>query len=178
MALTKTQEAVLAFVRDRAAAGVPAPSYREISKHFGWSSPTAAKSHMKALIRKGMLLPPVPGAARGTTLARPIVYQVDLIEGLAPRRAVTQIEVPTYMLAEQGVAFAFQVQDSSLASLGILEDDLVLVGPPDAPAEPRLAVVASRGKPIVVRPGEARGRKVHGVVVTLVRSYVAASMSA
>jgi hypothetical protein len=59
-----------------------------------------------------------------------------------------------------------------------LDGDLVLVGPPEAPAVPRLAVVASRGKPIVVRPSEARGRKVYGVVVALLRSYVAAAMSA
>jgi len=31
------------------------PSYSEIASHFGWSSPTSAYSHVKALEKRGVL---------------------------------------------------------------------------------------------------------------------------
>ena len=53
--LTKLQRRVLMYLihhRDRMGY---LPSRREISKRFGWSSPTAAHGHMIALQKKGYL---------------------------------------------------------------------------------------------------------------------------
>lgn len=65
--LTPKQFAVFKFIRDQiSTSGVP-PSRKEIADHFGFSSPNAAESHLRALERKG-LISTVPHQARGIRL--------------------------------------------------------------------------------------------------------------
>lgn len=65
--LTPKQFAVFKFIRDQiSTSGVP-PSRKEISDHFGFSSPNAAESHLRALERKG-LISTMPHQARGIRL--------------------------------------------------------------------------------------------------------------
>ena len=60
---TKRQQQILDYVRrHRTQHGVP-PTVREIQNHFGFASPNAAASHLRALERK-KLLRHEPGAAR------------------------------------------------------------------------------------------------------------------
>ena len=54
--LTKKQEAVRKFIDDELKAGRACPTHREIAAHFGFSSPNAAARHLKALVKKGVLL--------------------------------------------------------------------------------------------------------------------------
>lgn len=54
-ALTKRQQEVLDYIRDRVSTiGIP-PSLREICQHFGFASVKAASDHVHALRRKGYL---------------------------------------------------------------------------------------------------------------------------
>lgn len=55
VALTTVQRRVFEFVQEKALAGEPAPSVREIAVNFGWRSKRAAAFHLEALIRKGWL---------------------------------------------------------------------------------------------------------------------------
>lgn len=66
--LSKAQSAVLAFISARIADGL-VPSMAEISDHFGYASPNAARCHVEALVRKGFLIH-MPGTARGLMLPR------------------------------------------------------------------------------------------------------------
>ncbi|MCP4571465.1 MAG: MarR family transcriptional regulator [bacterium] len=50
--LTRRQQQVLGFIRQRQQGGCP-PTIREIARHFGWSSPHAAFGHVRALEAKG-----------------------------------------------------------------------------------------------------------------------------
>ena len=52
--LTAKQEEVYQFIKDRISAGA-SPTVREISEHFGWSSPTASVCHIEALKKKGYI---------------------------------------------------------------------------------------------------------------------------
>lgn len=82
--LTKRQEKVLKFIEDELSAGRPRPVYRQISNHFGFSSPNAAYCHIEALIKKGALIavegktwsfqlpPSFPG------LPRPVIAEIPL----------------------------------------------------------------------------------------------------
>src|SRR5688572_33161242 len=65
--LTETQRRVLDFFRQKLVAGFPAPTSREVSAQFGWSSKRAAEDHIEALIRKGFLVAD-PGKARSLRL--------------------------------------------------------------------------------------------------------------
>jgi repressor LexA len=51
-------------------AGRPCPTHREIATHFGFSGPNAAASHLKALVKKGVLMAE-EGKARALRLAQP-----------------------------------------------------------------------------------------------------------
>src|SRR5436309_16007158 len=65
--LTDIQRRVFDFVRDKLIAGRPAPTAREVSAKFGWSSKRAAECHIEVLIRKGWLASE-PGKARSLRL--------------------------------------------------------------------------------------------------------------
>lgn len=68
--MTKRQAAVLKFIEDTRARAGHAPTFREISEHFGFSSPNAARDHVLALERKGRLVSQ-PGKARTLRAAPP-----------------------------------------------------------------------------------------------------------
>lgn len=51
--LTRKQEKVLEFLRERVRLLGSAPTYREIADHFGFKSPKAATDHVTALEKKG-----------------------------------------------------------------------------------------------------------------------------
>lgn len=52
---TTTQLAVLRAYADRLGRGMPAPTYRELLKRFGWSSTNAVADPVRALVRRGLL---------------------------------------------------------------------------------------------------------------------------
>ena len=82
--LTPQQQSVLRFIERELTAARPCPSYRDIAAQFGFASKTAAMDHVRALVKKGLLLAE-PGKARSIRLA----------ESLRPagRRAV---EIPLF----------------------------------------------------------------------------------
>jgi hypothetical protein len=53
--LTKSQESVRRFLEERSENGEPPPTYREISRRFGYKSPRAASDHVAALEKKGIV---------------------------------------------------------------------------------------------------------------------------
>src|SRR5438477_11669623 len=53
--LTDQQQAIRDFIEREVAAGRPCPSQREIARHFGFASKTAAACHVWALVKKGVL---------------------------------------------------------------------------------------------------------------------------
>lgn len=77
--LTDSQRRVFDFVREKLAAGHSAPTIREVSAKFGWSSSRAAADHIEAIVRKGWLAAE-PGKVRSLRLARavPRVMEIPL----------------------------------------------------------------------------------------------------
>lgn len=67
--LSTRQREVYNFIREKQIAGI-SPTYREISSHFGFSSPNAAMQHVKALLAKGFLRR-TPGRARTMQTVEP-----------------------------------------------------------------------------------------------------------
>src|SRR5947208_10303161 len=55
MELTERQRQVLEFIKKTQRLTAQTPSLREIARHFGFGSMTAAADHVRALKRKGML---------------------------------------------------------------------------------------------------------------------------
>ena len=103
------------------------PTRAEIAKIMGFKSVNAAESHIKALVKKGVLLK-VPDSSRGLKLVEeysgiPIVGRVA---AGSPISAVENIEkyVPTNPISSP-VDFFLRVKGDSMKDIGIIENDLV-----------------------------------------------------
>tara|TARA_Y100000591_G_C21705764_1_gene630688 strand:+ start:239 stop:832 length:594 start_codon:yes stop_codon:yes gene_type:complete len=103
------------------------PTRAEIAKIMGFKSVNAAESHIKALVKKGVLLK-VPDSSRGLKLVEeysgiPIVGRVA---AGSPLSAVENIEkyIPTNPISSP-VDFFLRVKGDSMKDIGIIENDLV-----------------------------------------------------
>ena len=120
------------------------PTRAEIAKIMGFKSVNAAESHIKALVKKGVLLK-VPDSSRGLKLVEeysgiPIVGRVA---AGSPISAVENIEkyIPTNPISSP-VDFFLRVKGNSMKDIGIIENDLVGV---------KKASTAENGSVIVAR---------------------------
>jgi repressor LexA len=198
--LTALLEKVLARFKERAGAGLPAPTYKELCAEFGWRSTRAAGAHVDALVRKGYLK-----SWQGTTGRRGAFVDAPAVE-LTLRsdpqdtrragRGVSPIQVPKYLLPTGGgEAFVFQVPDTSMVGAGIYPADLAVVRVAGDPRRGDLVVVVDGEGLAVRRVEEAGGRlsltsapadskpshssplrkqALRGTVVSLMRNYEAA----
>ena len=103
------------------------PTRAEIAKIMGFKSVNAAESHIKALVKKGVLLK-IPDSSRGLKLVEeysgiPIVGRVA---AGSPISAVENIEkyIPTNPISSP-VDFFLRVKGDSMKDIGIIENDLV-----------------------------------------------------
>ena len=120
------------------------PTRAEIAKIMGFKSVNAAESHIKALVKKGVLLK-VPDSSRGLKLVEeysgiPIVGRVA---AGSPISAVENIEkyIPTNPISSP-VDFFLRVKGDSMKDIGIIEKDLVGV---------KKASTAENGSVVVAR---------------------------
>ena len=120
------------------------PTRAEIAKIMGFKSVNAAESHIKALVKKGVLLK-VPDSSRGLKLVEeysgiPIVGRVA---AGSPISAVENIEkyIPTNPISSP-VDFFLRVRGDSMKDIGIIENDLVGV---------KKASTAENGSVVVAR---------------------------
>ena len=120
------------------------PTRAEIAKIMGFKSVNAAESHIKALVKKGVLLK-VPESSRGLKLVDeysgiPIVGRVA---AGSPISAVENIEkyIPTNPISSP-VDFFLRVKGDSMKDIGIIENDLVGV---------KKASTAENGSVVVAR---------------------------
>ena len=120
------------------------PTRAEIAKIMGFKSVNAAESHIKALVKKGVLLK-VPDSSRGLKLVEeysgiPIVGRVA---AGSPISAVENIEkyITTNPISSP-VDFFLRVKGDSMKDIGIIENDLVGV---------KKASTAENGSVVVAR---------------------------
>ena len=127
--LTPKQFAVFKFIRDQiSTSGVP-PSRKAISDHFGFSSPNAAESHLRALERKG-LISTMPHQARGirlevTSAPKSSLPKEEKKLGLKNIPLVIQNE--RLHVGGSDVQEIFEVMDSELEADGISKGDLMVI---------------------------------------------------
>ena len=171
--LTETQRRVFDFVRDTLSEGSPAPTTREISKRFRWSSKRAAACHLEAIIRKGWLTSE-PGKARSLRLS----------DSLRPRRQGI-VDIPLFGSIPAGFAwereqeadecmpvtiesigfrptrntFALRVRGDSMIGRHICDGDIVVLehGPEPRPGQMVAALIDRKStlKTFVMKGGKA-----------------------
>lgn len=135
---TARQREVLDYIsRHRSRHGVP-PTVREIQKHFGFASPNAAASHLKALGRKG-LLHRTPGAARTLTVPGDRRRDVagipvfgDIPAGFPDEReqraeGCVYADLESFGIRRTARTFALRARGDSMTGAHILDGDIVVM---------------------------------------------------
>ena len=139
--LTERQQQVLVFIQGQLAEHGVAPSLREIARHFGFRSMTAAADHVRALRRKGLVNhQPHRARAHGIVstlraLRRPWVdvpVLGSIPAGFADARdqeaqASIAMDAASLGLKPSAQAFALQVKGDSMIGRHILDGDYVIV---------------------------------------------------
>jgi len=140
--LTKRQKEILTFISDYInSAGFP-PTRNDISKHFGFRSPNAAESHLRALEHKGVIRIEA-GRSRGiilTSLSSPNLPASNTLR--TPLPLVGRVAAGSPILAQENIEneyrvdsllfssrphYLLRVEGNSMLNAGILDGDLLAV---------------------------------------------------
>ncbi len=137
--LTERQRQLLDYLRQQQRENGVMPSTREIQRHFGFASQTAAMSHLRALERKGVI-------QRLAFKARAVIFPEDLdraeivdipLFGTIPAGFATDVEpqqegcisvdIHTLGIPKNARTFALRVRGDSMVNAHILDGDHVIM---------------------------------------------------
>ena len=140
--LTSRQKEILTFISDHIdSAGYP-PTRNDVSKHFGFRSPNAAQSHIRALEHKGVIRIEA-GRSRGITLTPLSSSNLPASNSLRmPLPLVGRVAAGSPILAQENIEheyrvdpllfssrphYLLRVEGNSMLNAGILDGDLLAV---------------------------------------------------
>lgn len=140
--LTSRQKEILTFISDHIhSAGFP-PTRNDVSKHFGFRSPNAAESHLRALEHKGVIRIQA-GRSRGITLTALSSPNLPALNTLrTPLPLVGRVAAGSPVLAQENIEneyrvdpslfssrphYLLRVEGNSMCNAGILDGDLLAV---------------------------------------------------
>ncbi|MEM7383907.1 MAG: transcriptional repressor LexA, partial [Verrucomicrobiota bacterium] len=137
--LTDRQQELMDYLRSEHRRTGIIPSTREIQEYFGFSSQTAAVSHLRALERKGVIQRE-PGKARSLRftdgLDREEILDIPIYGSIAAGMAEDQeqrtegclsVDIRTLGVRRTANAFALRVRGESMIDAHILDGDLVVL---------------------------------------------------
>lgn len=158
---TPIQRRVLEYIRETVRHQGRAPTHEEISRHFGWKSTNSARTHIRLLIKKG-LLEKDGGLARGVRLpsgpptSRP-VREVPVLGRVAAGLPIEAVENPDGAVGVDAelfpdeALFALRVKGASMINAGIHEGDIALVRQVEEAEEGDIVVALVDGEATVKR---------------------------
>jgi repressor LexA len=147
--LTKRQEAVLRFIGEERQAGRLSPTHQEIANHFGFASTYAAACHVRALLKKGVLLAedrkaralriaePFPHLPRSITVKIPLYGSIPAGFGEDREQdaeGCVSVDIESIGYKPTRNSFALRVTGDSMIGRHILDGDVVIL---EHGAEPR-----------------------------------------
>ncbi|MGB7453210.1 MAG: transcriptional repressor LexA [Lysobacterales bacterium] len=140
--LTNRQKEILTFISDHIdSVGFP-PTRNDVSKHFGFRSPNAAESHLRALEHKGVIRIEA-GRSRGITLTALSSSNLPAASTLrTPLPLIGRVAAGSPILAQENIEneyrvdpslfssrphYLLRVEGNSMRNAGILDGDLLAV---------------------------------------------------
>ncbi|MBT3230176.1 transcriptional repressor LexA [Candidatus Uhrbacteria bacterium] len=135
--LTKKQREVLDYIESFVQDNGYTPSYREIAKGMGLSSPSTVYQHIQALCEKGVINTAEDGSARSIELVEDEVSTMSIMLPMAgvitagePIEAVEDNEafaVPTDFVVDIENSYVLRVKGRSMIEDGIFDGDYVVI---------------------------------------------------
>ncbi|MBL9130435.1 MAG: repressor LexA [Verrucomicrobiaceae bacterium] len=137
--LTARQQELLDYLRSYQRSNGVMPSTRDIQRHFGFSSQTAAMSHLRALEKKGAI-------RRHPNMARAVVFPEDLdraeivdipvfgtipagmpVDAAQHAEGCISVDVNTLGIPRTSKSFALRVRGDSMIEAHICHGDFVIL---------------------------------------------------
>ena len=125
--LTAQQIKVFDVIKESLQSNGYPPTRAEIAKILDFKSVNAAESHIKALVKKGVI-EKVPGSSRGIKLVEEIsgIPLIGSVAAGSPIMAYENVEKTIHSKPlNKSVDFFLRVQGESMIDAGILDNDLV-----------------------------------------------------
>ena len=125
--LTAQQIKVFDVIKESLQSNGYPPTRAEIAKILDFKSVNAAESHIKALVKKGVIQK-VPGSSRGIKLVEEIsgIPLIGSVAAGSPIMAFENVEKTIHFNPlNKSVDFFLRVQGESMIDAGILDNDLV-----------------------------------------------------
>ncbi len=170
--LTPAQQRVLDFIQTEVQACRPAPTLREMARHFRFRSHRAAACHLQALRRKGFLQSE-PGKARSLRLTSPLaklrrrILDIPLFGSIPACWAQSReqeaegcvsVDIQSIGFLPARNAFALRVAGDSMIGRHICDGDIVLLehGPEPRPGQIVAALIDRKStlKTFLVKNGK------------------------
>lgn len=139
--LTERQRAILSFIEEFIALHNYSPSYKEIQKHFGFSSLGSVYKHIHVLKRKE-LLSSEPHCSRSlvptkqTKIEKQVISEelkIPFIGQLSPGQPIElfldwrEVAVPPSLVKDPDQSYVIEIKGDSFASDHLLDGDLLIV---------------------------------------------------
>ena len=137
--LTRRQQEVYDYLKQEQRRTGVMPSTRDIQRHFGFASQTAAMSHLRMLQRKGVILR-LPGRARAIAfpedLAREPIIDVPIYGRIAAgmaqdvepeKEGCVSIDMASLGVRDRSRTFALRVRGDSMIGAHICDGDVVIL---------------------------------------------------
>jgi repressor LexA len=164
MDLSTRQREILEYIHARIRDDGLPPTRAEINRHFGWTSPNAAQSHLRALEAKGAI-EINGGLARGIRLVEPARLQdgLPLIGRVAAGKPILALENQERrvdldpLLFRPRPDYLLRVHGESMRDAGILDRDLLAVQRSPEAAHGEI-IVARINDEVTVKRLRRRGR--------------------
>jgi repressor LexA len=157
--LTPRQQEILDFIRNSVEAEGRPPTRAEVCTAFGFRSPNAAESHLRALAAKGVILLE-EGRARGIRLAQALgLPLIGRVAAGSPILAAEHVEARYQLdpgLFSPRADYLLRVRGLSMRDAGILDGDLIAVHR-DGEARNGQVVVARVDDDVTVKTLQRRG---------------------
>ena len=188
--LTKRQQEVYEFIREKIQTRGYGPTVREISGEFGIKSPNGVICHLKALEKKG-LISRKPHQSRAIELVEGPSRKLPMLGKISAGRLETtqqRFQVDLNQFFQNRDCFLLEISGNSMIDAHITDGDLVIVEPRDcalngemvvtetASGAPTVKIWYQEGELIRLQPANrklattwVRKAKVNGVVVGLIR---------
>ncbi len=136
--LTKKQKEVLSFIEGFIKTRGYTPSYREIAKGLGLSSPSTIYQHIQTLCEKGVINTGDDGSARSIELVEsealsPLSVMLPLAGVITAGEPIDAIEeneaiaIPTDFVVDVANSYVLKVKGRSMIEDGIFDGDYVVI---------------------------------------------------
>jgi repressor LexA len=159
ISLTKSQQALLQFIKEYIQNNGHSPTFRQIQSHFGFASLGSVSGYIKQLKKKGWLLDQKQASLtpRKTSSAFSLESAIPLIGYIAAGFPLelfphsSPISVPSNWISQPDSTYVLKARGDTLVDEHILDGDLLVVEARSEPVEGEIMVGLLSGSGTIVK---------------------------